>query len=71
MSLNKKFYVHFLSKYKNEIFGSHAFVATRVYRFKLIKLFTLVVLVFISPILLIPIMVMLFLLTLVSFQGPI
>ncbi len=37
---------------------------------KLIKLFTRVVLVFVSLVLLIPIMVMLFLLTLISFQGP-
>jgi lipopolysaccharide/colanic/teichoic acid biosynthesis glycosyltransferase len=34
------------------------------------KIFTLVVLVFVSLVLLIPIMVMLFLLTLISFQGP-
>jgi hypothetical protein len=36
-----------------------------------VKLFTLVVLVFVSLVLLIPIMVMLFLLTLISFQGPV
>jgi hypothetical protein len=38
---------------------------------KLIKLFTLVVFFFVSLVLLTPIMVMLFLLTLISFQGPV